>query len=149
MNANLEQVLQTYLQQNLSTKRYNHVLSVVATAIKLGEIYQEDLQKLKIAALGHDITKEMKDLEAATLINKYFANEEVKNIKPAWHSYTGTIILREQFKITDRQILNAVKYHTLGHKDMDNIAKIIYIADFIEPTRTTPNLAYYQNLVFK
>lgn len=149
MNDNLENALKIYLQNNLSNKRYYHILSVYETAIKLGVLYHENIEKIKIAALGHDITKEMNKQKEKLIMDKYFSQEEVYQIYPAWHSYSATIFLQNKFNITDSQILNAIKYHTLGHIDMDNLAKIIYIADFIEPTRKTPNLSYYQDLIFK
>lgn len=42
----------------LSEKRFKHTLGVVDAAVKLAEKYGADVEKAKIAAILHDITKE-------------------------------------------------------------------------------------------
>lgn len=37
---------------------------------------------------------------------------------------------------TDRGLLNAVRYHTIGHADLDDAGCALYLADFLEPGRT-------------
>ena len=51
--------IKSYLKDNLKPSRYGHTLGVVKTAIELAEIYNEDKQKAEIAALCHDIAKNM------------------------------------------------------------------------------------------
>lgn len=49
-----------YLKENLIENRYNHTVGVVNTAIELAEIHGENKFKAEIAALSHDIAKNMK-----------------------------------------------------------------------------------------
>ncbi len=137
------------LKKNLSKKRYKHTLSVAKTSKKLAKNYNVDIKKCYIAALLHDYTKEYNLKDQELIINTHFKNEEVYNIKPAWHSYTASIEVNKIFGIDDEDILNAIKYHTLGHKDMNDIAKVIFIADYIEPTRKHINKKYYHSLIGK
>ncbi len=137
------------LKKNLSKKRYKHTLSVAKTSKKLAKNYNVDIKKCYIAALLHDYTKEYNLKDQELIINTHFKNEEVYNIKPAWHSYTASIEVNKIFNINDEDILNAIKYHTLGHKDMNNISKIVFIADYIEPTRKHINKKYYNSLIKK
>ena len=37
--------------------------------------------------------------------------------------------------IHDEDILNSIKYHTTGRKDMSILEKIIFLSDYIEPLR--------------
>jgi 2-amino-4-hydroxy-6-hydroxymethyldihydropteridine diphosphokinase len=37
--------------------------------------------------------------------------------------------------VDDREILDAVRYHTVGHADLARIGRALYAADFIEPGR--------------
>ena len=37
---------------------------------------------------------------------------------------------------TDRGVLDAVRYHSLGHAGWDDVGKMIYLADYLEPGRT-------------
>jgi len=39
------------------------------------------------------------------------------------------------FKIHDEDILNAIRYHCTGRKEMSTLEKIIFVSDFIEPGR--------------
>ncbi|MGL5916458.1 MAG: bis(5'-nucleosyl)-tetraphosphatase (symmetrical) YqeK, partial [Culicoidibacterales bacterium] len=45
-----------------------------------------------------------------------------------------------QLCITDQVVIEAVRYHTTGHPQMDEIAKCIFIADYIEPNREFPGV---------
>jgi len=37
---------------------------------------------------------------------------------------------------TDRGVLDAVRYHSLGHAGWDDVGKMLYLADYLEPGRT-------------
>ncbi len=54
------------------------------------------------------------------------------------HALAAAIIAKEEMKIEDEDILNSVIYHTTGREDMSLLEKIIYIADYIEPSRDFP-----------
>ncbi len=137
------------LKKNLSEKRYKHIISVAKTSKKLAKNYNVNIKKCYTAALLHDYTKEYSLNDQELIINTYFKNEEVYKIKPAWHSYTASIEVNKIFGIDDEDILKAIKYHTLGHKDMNDIAKVVFIADYIEPTRKHINKKYYNSLIKK
>jgi len=53
-----------------------------------------------------------------------------------WHSIAGAAYLRDELKITDADIFNAVRYHTTGRAGMSLLEKVIYIADYISADRT-------------
>ena len=62
--------------------------------------------------------------------------DEFFKINPSLaHSYIGAIFAKNLYGITDIEILDAISSHTFAEKDMGIIAKIVYIADFIEPSR--------------
>jgi HD superfamily phosphohydrolase YqeK len=37
---------------------------------------------------------------------------------------------------SDRSVLDAVRYHTVGYADWDEVGHMLYMADFLEPGRT-------------
>jgi HD superfamily phosphohydrolase YqeK len=37
---------------------------------------------------------------------------------------------------TDHGVLDAVRYHTIGYGGWDNVGRMLYLADFLEPGRT-------------
>ena len=41
----------------------------------------------------------------------------------------------------DQGVLNAVRYHTIGSPDWDDVGRMLYLADFLEPGRTEKDRA--------
>ncbi len=133
---NLKQNIQKELKLSLSEKRYQHVMRVVQTARVIAEKYQVNLAQVEIAALAHDITKEKDKLWHVEQFKCQNMNDKfILETEPVMHSITGAYYLKEHYAIEDKQILNAITYHTLGHPQMDDVAKVVYIADYIEPNR--------------
>ena len=146
-----EEQIKSYLKENLKVKRYDHVLSVRDTAMKLADIYNEDLENAKIAALVHDCAKNMTDNELISIAQKHnlFIDEISKESPQLLHAPVGAIIAKETMGIENSDILNAVTYHTTGRKNMSLLEKIIYIADYIEPLRIFPGVDDLRNIAYK
>ena len=127
--------IKDYVKENLKVGRYNHTLGVVNTAVELAKVFGEDQKKAEIAALCHDVAKNM-DLEQ---LRKIIDEENItlsideENTKEIWHSIAGPIIAKNIFKINDEEILSAMRWHTTGKENMSNLDKIVYLADLIEP----------------
>ena len=120
--------LKKELSSILSKKRYEHSIRVLETAIELAKIYNIDLEKVAIAAILHDFAKEFKRDELVSISKNFFKEETedyLDNIE-ILHSYAGTYIAKNKFNINDSDILNAIKYHTTGRKNMSLIEKIVY-----------------------
>jgi predicted HD superfamily hydrolase involved in NAD metabolism len=121
----------------LSSNRYKHTLGVVNAAILLGEKYQVDLNKVKIAALLHDCAKKMdKDKLLKVVKEEEIIIDEIQKNQPALlHGPVGSVIAYRDFNIKDPDILRAIEYHTTGRENMSKLEKIIYLADYIEEGR--------------
>ena len=52
------------------------------------------------------------------------------------HSKLGAFLAMNKYHVDDKDILNAVLYHTTGRPAMSILEKIIFIADYIEPGRS-------------
>lgn len=130
--------LKQYLKSHLSKKRYKHTVRVAKLAKELALIYHIDPYKAEYAALGHDIAKEMNDQESRIYIDQYKIELDptIRQNPNLAHGEIGAIILKKRFKCEDDSILDAVRWHTYGHKDMSLLSKIVYIADVIEESRS-------------
>lgn len=129
------------LENNISLKRFNHVLGVLETAMNLAKVYGEDVNKAKVSALLHDFSKEMPKEEKFHFLesrNIYIDDYTRKNIEIS-HGQISSIIAKENYNITDIDIINAIKYHTTGRENMSLLEKIILIADCTEPNRVLPD----------
>jgi predicted HD superfamily hydrolase involved in NAD metabolism len=126
-----------YLKENLEEKRYMHTLGVVSVAKKLAEINGVPKEKAEIAALSHDIAKNIKLKEIKEILkgNNIILSEYENKTPELWHSIAAPIVAKDVFKIEDEDVLGAVRWHTTGKENMSTLEKIIYIADMIEPSR--------------
>lgn len=130
------------------SSRMSHTMQVVETAVKLANIYHADVDKVKIAAVLHDVTKHETDEYHQSLIESYFDIDTCKKWpKPIWHALSAVVFANKVIKIDDKEILNAIQYHTSGRPKMSLIEKIIFVADYIEPTRKFDN-STIRNLAF-
>ena len=125
----------------LKYKRIPHVLGTEQEAIRLATRYGADVEKARVAALLHDCTKKLDMPEQLALCRQYgieLDELEQKALK-LLHAKTGAAIAREVFGVDD-EIYRAIWWHTTGHADMTLLEKIIYLADYIEPSRDFPGV---------
>lgn len=125
----------------LKPKRMPHVLGTEQEAIRLATRYGADVEKARVAALLHDCTKKLDMPEQLALCRQYgieLDELEQKALK-LLHAKTGAAIAREVFGVDD-EIYRAIWWHTTGHADMTLLEKIIYLADYIEPSRDFPGV---------
>lgn len=143
--------IKEYLKENLKESRYNHTLGVCETSIKLAELNGVAREKAEIAALAHDVAKNLSREEMIAVIedNNIILSDVEKENMNLWHSIIAPIVAKEKLAITDEEILDAVRWHTTGKEDMSVLAKIIYIADMIEPGRSFPGLEEIREVTFK
>lgn len=127
------------LKKNLTEKRYNHSVNVSKKAVYLAKKYGADVKKAEIAGLLHDITKQTDEDEQLQLISEAgmkLSALEFDN-KKLWHALSGAAYLKTKLKISDEEILNAVKFHTTGRAGMSLLEKIVFVADMISDDRTS------------
>ena len=125
----------------LKFKRIPHVLGAEREAIRLAQAYGADVEKARTAALLHDCTKKLLMPEQKALCEHY--GIELDEME-SWalkllHSKTGAAIARDVFGVDD-EIYGAIFYHTTGRAGMTLLEKVIYLADYIEPTRDFPGV---------
>ena len=118
----------------MSEERYKHTISVALTAVEIAKANKINPKKPFLAAMLHDIAKDTSIDVTQNLMLKCF-KKHLNEEKVVYHQFIGTIFARKLFKIYNKDILNAIKYHTTGNKNMSVCAKIVYSADKIEPTR--------------
>ena len=134
----------------LKAKRIAHVLGTEETAVKLAEKYGADVDKARVAALLHDCTKRLTMEEQLALCEKYgIALDELEQrTLKLLHAKTGAALAREVFGADD-EICNAILWHTTGRPDMTRLEKVIYLADFIEPSRSFPGVEALRRTVWQ
>ena len=121
----------------LTDHRYTHSLGVVETAVKMAKLFGANTEKTEIAALLHDCAKQIPHNEQLELCRKYsIPLDKVKEKELGLlHAELGAYLAEHEFGITDSEILDAIRYHTLGRENMTDMEKILYLADIVEPNR--------------
>lgn len=124
------------VKNKLSDKRYMHSIGVMKKAQELAKKYGEDENKAKLVGLAHDIAKEMPKEEILEYIktNHILVDEYEKENLGLLHGKIGACICREKYGFTE-DMQKAIEYHTTGSPQMDDFAKIIFVADKIEEGR--------------
>ena len=144
--------LSAEISRRLGERRFLHTKGVAACASKLAELCEiESKTEAEIAAYLHDITKEYSHDEQMALIKKHKIKlDEEDLMSPAvLHSFTAPQVIKSEFpEFATDKILSAVRLHTLGSPDMTEFDEIIFLADFIEETRTYPACVKLREFVF-
>lgn len=150
LNISRDELL-TKISENLSEKRFLHVQNVAATAKKLAEHWGYlAIEKAELAGLLHDYAKEESSDTFKALIHKYHLDPELlqwnNNI---WHGVVGIYKIQEDFAISDAEVLRAIEIHTIGSCEMSLLDKILYVADYIEDSRSFDGVARARALAYE
>lgn len=121
----------------LNEKRYTHSVYVAHTAADLADRFGGDRNKAFITGLIHDCAKHMSYDEMLKTADQYgyTLDETTLQCPGIIHADIGALVAEHEYGITDVEILDAIRYHTVARKNMTLLDKIIYIADIIEPNR--------------
>ena len=134
----------------LKHKRIPHVLGTEQEAIRLAERYGADVEKARVAALLHDCTKRLDMEEQLALCRQYGIRLDAleQQALKLLHAKTGAAIARDVFGVDD-EIYRAIWWHTTGHAGMTLLEKIMYLADYIEPSRDFPGVDKLRAVCYK
>ena len=130
--------------------RAAHVFGCEKTAVKLARCWGIDEEKARFAALLHDITKQYSHVEQLKIVKKYdiLIAKDFDRFPALAHAVTGAAVARAEYG-ADEEIANAIRYHTTGRPGMSKLEKILYLADYIEPTRDFKGLEETRELAYR
>ena len=139
------------LKIRLSKKRYVHSLDVAQTAEKLAERYNGDRERAYLAGLVHDICKEIPKEEQLAMVKA--SSMDVTEVElvtpPLYHAIAGALYAEQALNINDADILNAIRYHTVGRAKMSRLEEIIYLADLISADRSYKDVAKMRKIAYQ
>ena len=125
---------------NMSPKRFRHTVAVEEMVARLCALYcPEHTAKMRAAALLHDVTKELSLSEQVALSQRLgLAVSEGDLLSPkTFHARTAAKLIVTEFEeFSDPMVTEAVRWHTTGHAGMTLTEKLLYLADYIDDSRT-------------
>ena len=125
----------------LSQERYAHTLSVEGECAYMASILMPEREgSLRAAALLHDIAKKLTYEKQLNYIRDCdildMSKRKTRIIPAVAHAPAGAAMVTAHFpEYADADIVSAVRYHTTGHDGMTVFEAIVFLADYIEPTR--------------
>ncbi|WP_240376539.1 bis(5'-nucleosyl)-tetraphosphatase (symmetrical) YqeK [Bacillus piscicola] len=129
------------VKPHLTNHRYIHTVGVLETAVSLAKREGLAIEKVETAAIFHDYAKyrpvdEMRDI----IVKQGWDEKFIRYNDELLHGPAGTYLLEKEIGITDKEILSAIFWHTTGKPAMNELEKIIFLADYIEPNRNFPGI---------
>lgn len=142
----LKQDIRKYIEEHLKPMRLAHTYSVAQEAVKLAERFGEDdekaelKEKAEVASLFHDMFRST----SVEVLNRYIKEldlpENLTDKPNLAHGKIAAAVMERDYGIDDREILDAVAYHTTGRAGMNKLEKIVFLADAIEALRDYPTV---------
>lgn len=142
--------MKAFLKARLSKKRYNHSVNVAHEAKKLAAYLGEDTRKAYTAGLLHDVCKEILPAEQKQMMlegNMELSPAEL-SARALWHGPAGAYFIEKEMGIRDRDIINAVRFHTVGRSGMSLLEEIVYMADLISEDRDYKDIDKMRKLAY-
>ena len=142
--------LKEILKERLSKKRYIHSLNVADESRKLAKKWGENQDKAYLAGLLHDICKDIPQADQRVMVEKSkLSVTSVELLTPRlWHAIAGAWYTENILEITDIEIIEAIRYHTVARAGMSRLEEIIYIADLISIDRSYKDVERMRKLAY-
>ncbi|XVG95038.1 bis(5'-nucleosyl)-tetraphosphatase (symmetrical) YqeK [Eubacteriales bacterium KG127] len=141
--------LKELVKKDLSNIRFNHTLGVAKLSVDLAAKYHVDENKAWTAAILHDWKKNLSVDESNKLVDKYHLDYKYMGSTNLAHSKLAAEAARLELGIIDEDILNAIKFHTTGRKNMSMLEKIVFVADTCEEGRNYKEAKMLREKAFK
>ena len=112
-----------------------HIERVEAIAGDLAHAH--DVEKVRVAALLHDLARAKRPEELLTMARGFeLCVGDLEQRLPVFiHGPVGAEIARRDYGIDDPEVLEAIRFHTIGSTGLGPVAKVLFLADKLDPTK--------------
>ncbi|PKB83952.1 MAG: hypothetical protein BZY88_01185 [SAR202 cluster bacterium Io17-Chloro-G9] len=148
--------LETLIQRRvdaLPTGLQQHIYRVKDIAAELAGCHGVDPPQAALAMLAHDVSRAMPGkrlLDHATKMALPVTFLE-RSLPILLHGPVGAKILRQEDGLADESIYQAVYWHTTAHPSLDQLGKVVFLADKLDPQKIAyyPYLPWLKELAFQ
>ena len=125
------------VEATLSKKRLAHSREVASVACELCDRFRWDGDKGYIAGIAHDLAREKTPAELLSLCEGDGAPiSDLERESPILlHGRASALLLAQCTGYEDPEVLQAIADHVTGRGSMGILSRILFAADFLEPTR--------------
>jgi len=141
------------LRETLKPGRYEHVLNVATLAEALARRHGLDAEKARLAGLLHDAGRRY----TPPLMVEYVRKNRLRvpdgsvtaRLEPTLlHAYISEDLAKKEFAVEDKDVLSAIRKHTLGDVPMSPMDRLVYVADACSADRAHPGVDAARALAF-
>lgn len=124
-------------EASLTRPRLIHSREVARLASELCDRFRADEEKGYIAGICHDLARELDPGEIVRLCEADgLPIADWERVDPLLlHGRAGAAILMKDTGYADAEALDAIRDHITGRGGMGPLSKIVFAADYLEPTR--------------
>ena len=135
------------IKSYMSEGWFEHTKGVTDVAVALSHCHGMDEDLVWKAAMLHDIARDISKEDMIVIADKYGYKMSDFSLRydGNMHAEAGALIAEHEFGLTDRDALNAIRYHVCARPDMSILEKIIFFSDHAEPKR--PNQPMMRDLI--
>lgn len=137
------------LRHRLKPKRFEHTLAVAAEAERLALRYGADPKKARTAGLLHDVMKNTPPADQLRVVEDFGVpmSPLERGAEKLYHAISGAAFAEHVLGVNDREILDAVRYHTTARAGMTLLERVLYLADFTSADRDYDDVDVMRRLV--
>ncbi len=132
----------------LDAKRLVHSKNTALVALSLNRNFcpKIDEDKVLLAGLLHDVGKMYDKTELPINIINVIPSDSIGT--PVQHQFVSAEIVKNDFHISDEDVLNAIRFHTTGRENMSQFEKLIYVSDLISYERNFQGVESLRKAVY-
>lgn len=129
--------LEPKLKTMMNPRRFQHTLGVRREAVRLADLHGAPIQRCALAGLLHDCAKGMpvKEMDRIAREHHLIDDENMYGSNAMLHGPVGAYLAQKEFGVTDEEILDAIRGHTIGRAGMTKMELVIFVADATEDGR--------------
>ena len=134
----------------VKAKRLPHIRGTEEAAVDLAKFWGVDPEMARRAAILHDCTKYWELEEQVACCDRYGIKlDPLERVSVKFlHSKTGAALAKYVFGEPDEGF-DAIYCHTTGKPGMNTFEKILYLADYMEPSRDFDGVEEMRRLVWE
>ena len=124
-------------EASLSRPRLSHSREVARLCCELCDRFHVDEDRGYIAGMCHDLGRELDAAEVLLLCegDGLPLSPWEKENPALLHGRAGAVVLLKDTGYSDAVTLDAIRDHITGRPGMGSLSKIVFVADYLEPTR--------------
>ena len=121
--------------QSLPQGLQRHIRRVEELAWEMARVHGADPERVRLGAMAHDVARAMHGDELlAQARDMGIPVHPVEEAVPVLlHGPVGAELLRRRDGLNDREVYEAVYWHSTAHKDLGILGKIVFLADKLDP----------------